>query len=652
MLFKAKKHIILLVIATLIMITMTYHFTSEIFYTKSYDYMTKLTSYTRTPSNDIVLVMIDDKSLMQIGRWPWKRMKYAQIFDFLKDYTNAKIWGFDAVIVAPDYENSKDDNEYYNAVKKYDKLVSGIIFDKSGFRAPELEGFYDDELSLKSGIVVKDLRSGANKKTSEFKSYTQSPQKYIKNSQNLASVTAIMDNDGYVRKSPVLIDYKGKLMPSLPLSLYAKYTGITEFTLDNRFLQGQNGKYKLRMPIHHKDGMVYAYINYYALAKDSKYYSHNVISASDLILSIQAIKQGKKPLVDPQIFDNKIVIVGANANAQGMEDVRRTPISDIFAGPDIHGTLINNMLDNKFMLNVTWQYNLLLMFSLFLFIFIVVAVFPVATALGLSASAMFLFYLGAIFLYSKGIAINFIAPELFMIIAIAIGYSYRYLSEGLKKAQIERAMGKYISKDVMQNVMDNIENLTVGGKKADVSILFIDIRGFTSISEQLSALEVSDILNKYFQELVPIIDKHHGIMNKFIGDAMLAIFGEPIKSENHALNAVLCANEMLSTVKKLQAKWLDEGKPKIDVGIGIASGEVFIGNIGTEDRLEYTVIGDTVNTASRIENFNKVYKTKFLISESTFERVQKYVDVLKIREVQIRGKVKKINIYEVLRVLI
>ncbi len=652
MLLKAKKHIFLLVVATLIMITMTYHFTSEIFYTKSYDYMTKLTSYSRTPSKDIVLVMIDDKSLIQIGRWPWKRMKYADIFDFLKYHTKAKAWGFDAIIVAPDYENSKDDDDYYNTVKKYDKLVAGIIFDKKDFKTQEQANFYDTELFSKSGVVINDLRTGSAKKTSDFKSYTQSPYKYVKNSQNLASVTAFLDNDGYVRKAPVLVDYKGELMPSLPFMLYSKYTGITEFTLDNRFLQGQNDKYKLKMPVHHKDGMVYTYINYYALSKESKYYSHDVISASDLILSIQAIKEGKKPLIDPEIFNDKIVIVGANANAQGMEDVRRTPISDIFAGPDIHGTFINNMIDNKFMLNVTWQYNLLLMLSLFLFVFIVVAVFPVATALGLSASAMFLFYLGTILLYSKNIAINFIAPELFMIIAIAIGYSYRYLNEGLKKAQIERAMGKYISKDVMQNVMDNIENLSVGGKKADVSILFIDIRGFTTISEKLSALEVSDILNEYFQELVPIIDKHQGIMNKFIGDAMLAIFGEPIKSDNHALNAVLCANEMLSTVKKLQNKWLDEGKPKIDVGIGIASGEVFIGNIGTEDRLEYTVIGDTVNTASRIENFNKVYKTKFLISESTFDRVQKYVDVLKIREVQIRGKLKKINIYEVLRVLI
>ena len=634
------------------MITMTYHFTSEIFYTKSYDYMTKLTSHSRMPSKDIILVMIDDKSLMQIGRWPWKRMKYADVFDFLKYHTKAKVWGFDAIIVAPNYENTKDDEDYYNAVKKYDKLIAGIIFDKKGFKNPELTEFYDNELINKKSITIKDLRTGGAKKVSDFISYTQSPLEYIKNSKNLASVTAFLDNDGYVRKAPVLIDYKGELVPSLPFALYAKYSGITEFTLDNRFLQGQNGEFKLKVPIHHKDGMVYAYINYYSLSKDNKYYSHEVISASDLILSIQAIKEGKEPLIDPKIFDDKIVIVGANANAQGMEDVRRTPVSDIFAGPDIHGTLVNNMLDNKFMLNVTWQYNLLLMASLFLFVFIVVALFPVATALALSASAMFLFYLATILLYSKGIAINFIAPELFMIIAIAIGYSYRYLNEGFKKAQIERAMGKYISKDVMQNVMDNIDNLSVGGKKADVSILFIDIRGFTTISEKLSALEVSDILNKYFQELVPIIDKHQGIMNKFIGDAMLAVFGEPIKSENHALNAVLCANEMLSTVKKLQTKWLDEGKPKIDVGIGIASGEAFIGNIGTEDRLEYTVIGDTVNTASRIENFNKVYKTKFLISESTFDRVQKYVDVLKIREVQIRGKVKKINIYEVLRVLI
>ena len=164
-------------------------------------------------------------------------------------------------------------------------------------------------------------------------------------------------------------------------------------------------------------------------------------------------------------------------------------------------------------------------------------------------------------------------------------------------------------------------------------------------------MEVTKILHEYFSDLVPIIEEHKGILNKFMGDAILAIFGEPIKNENHPVDAVKCAYKMLKKVKLLQEKWLNEGKPKIEIGIGIATGEAFVGNIGSEERLEYTVIGDTVNTASRIENYNKVYRTNFLISEETYLKVQKYVDVIKIREVSIRGKAKKINIYEVLRIL-
>ena len=212
-------------------------------------------------------------------------------------------------------------------------------------------------------------------------------------------------------------------------------------------------------------------------------------------------------------------------------------------------------------------------------------------------------------------------------------------------------MGKYLSKDVMKNVVNNIDSVKLGGKRANVTVLFADIRGFTSISEKLSAEEVTKILNEYFTAIVPIIEKHNGILNKFMGDAVLAVFGEPIKNDHHALDAIKCADCMLKKVKLLQEKWLEEGKPKIEIGIGISTGEAFVGNIGSEERLEYTVIGDTVNTASRIENYNKVYRTKFLISQETFEQVQKHVDVIKIREVSIRGKAKKINIYEVLRLL-
>ena len=170
------------------------------------------------------------------------------------------------------------------------------------------------------------------------------------------------------------------------------------------------------------------------------------------------------------------------------------------------------------------------------------------------------------------------------------------------------------------------------------------------MSEQMSAQQVSEILNEYFTEMEPIITSYNGVINKFIGDAVMAIFGEPIQDKNHAQNAVKCAYAMLQKVKELQNKWVNEGKPKIEIGIGINTGEVFVGNIGSINRMEYTVIGDTVNLASRLESYNKIYKTKLLISPTTYESVKGFTDVIKISDVQIRGKANKMDIYEVLKV--
>lgn len=234
-----------------------------------------------------------------------------------------------------------------------------------------------------------------------------------------------------------------------------------------------------------------------------------------------------------------------------------------------------------------------------------------------------------------------------IVLITASAYYYRFLIEDDNKIKIQKAIKKYLP----YNVVENINNISLGGKKKDITVLFADIRNFTTITESMDASSTTKILNEYFSALVPIIEEHKGILNKFVGDAVLAIFGDPKQSDNHALDAVQCANKMLKKVKYLQEKWLDEGKPKIEIGIGIATGETFIGNIGSQNRLEYTVIGDTVNTANRIESYNKVYKTNFLISETTYERVKKYVDAITIKNVMIRGKSGKINLYEVVRLV-
>ena len=170
------------------------------------------------------------------------------------------------------------------------------------------------------------------------------------------------------------------------------------------------------------------------------------------------------------------------------------------------------------------------------------------------------------------------------------------------------------------------------------------------MSEQMTPQQVSEILNEYFTEMEPIITSYNGVINKFIGDAVMAIFGEPIQDKNHAQNSVKCAYAMIKRVEKLQKKWVMQGKPKIEIGVGIATGEVFVGNIGSINRMEYTVIGDTVNLASRLEGYNKNYKSKLLISPATYDEVKKIADVVKISDVQIRGKANKMDIYEVIRV--
>lgn len=263
-----------------------------------------------------------------------------------------------------------------------------------------------------------------------------------------------------------------------------------------------------------------------------------------------------------------------------------------------------------------------------------------------------LVYLYTIMLFAAygGYIMSYASPMICQFVTAVFAYTFKFINESRNKEQIKTAMGKYISKDVMNNVVKNIDTLGLGGKRAIVTVLFSDIRGFTSMSEKMSAEDVSKILNEYFAEMEPIINKYNGVINKFIGDAIMVIFGEPIQDLNHPRNAVKCAYEMLKRVNFLREKWLEEGRPRFEIGVGINTGEVFIGNIGTENRMEYTVIGDSVNLASRIEGYNKVYKTNLLVSSSTYNYISDCADVIKIKEVQIRGKSKKMDIYEVLRI--
>ena len=431
--------------------------------------------------------------------------------------------------------------------------------------------------------------------------------------------------------------------------MYAQLNNVNKITVTKNSLIIK-GDDDLKIQTHWRWGGVFNYLHFYKNYKNSDY-THITYSAVDIIDSIDAIKAGKKPKIDPKAFDNKIVFVGANAKASGLglEDALPTPMQSKHPGVDIQATNLDNLLHNEIVRSVSGTQELIIMAILVIATFIIVSNYSLITGLGILVVTILIYIFMSILSYKLNFAVPVITPIALQLVTMIFGYSHKFIVESRNKEKIKDAMGKYISQDIMQNVVSNIDNVKLGGKKADVTVLFADIRGFTSMSEKLEPEEISVILNEYFTEIEPIISKYNGVINKFIGDAVMAIFGEPIQDKDHAVNAVKCANAMLNKVQELQKKWLAEGKPKIEIGVGINTGEAFVGNIGSEKRLEYTVIGDMVNLASRIESYNKVYKTQFLISSSTYEHVRGIADVIKISEVKIRGKEKKMNIYEVLR---
>ncbi len=635
------KSAIIHIFLSLLVILISWQF----FEPAAYNLMHKFFTARTSGSKDIVLIVIDDKSIEQY-RWPWQRDLYAEIFEYLHKYSNPKIIAFDAILSSLDKENPNSDKKLFNTIKNIDNLVVGFSPLAQNY-PPDVDGAaYSSKFDRKFRINIDDSAYLYN--YSKYKSISRFPDSYFDSIKYTGSVNTTPVSNGYITLSDQIISVNGKKYPSLALRMYMLLNKTDTISLyKNKILVDETN---LAIPALYTYDGIQNYTRYYKTLPNSEY-SHKKYSAIDIINSARNLKQGKKPVIDPKEFEDKIVFVGANAKASALalEDALPTPILQKHPGVDIQATNLDNLINNQFVRTTTIFQDLIILLTLSVIVFVLIAKLSFFQSLGVLILIALGYIAFSAVCFMHGIAPNVITPLAIQLVTMIFGYSFRFILEGRSKEKIKQAMGKYLSQDIMQNVVKNIDDIKLGGKKAVVTVLFADIRGFTSISEKLTAEEVSMILNEYFTAIEPIISKYNGVINKFIGDAVMAIFGEPIQDLNHAKNAVLCANEMLKKVDELRDKWLFEGKPKIEIGIGINTGEAFVGNIGSEKRLEYTVIGDMVNLASRIESYNKVYKTNLLISSSTYSYVSSIADVIKISEVTIRGKSKKMDIYEVLR---
>lgn len=651
---KSLNSKILIITVLFFIFISVYVLSSQSFDNKVNDFCTKifLKVNKKLSSDKIVLVAIDDVSTDKIS-WPWQRELFSDIFNFLENEGKAKVIVFQNLVLFPDSYYPESDAAFYNSISQNKKLINSFILVNSNAAGDVLPLSYLKIFDDKKHVKIINKQNTISR--SPYKAVVNLPKDYLNSVNNLASSILSEDKDEILRSYMPVVQLQDMYYPSLALSAYSMYTGVNEFVIYDDALCSIDNCNSLKVPISKmvkKDYIgnsvegLFARINWYTPI--SSYYSHKKYSAIDILVSHYAIKDGKPPKINPEEFKDKIVIVGLNADKNVWEQLSETPVLKKHSDIDVHATVIDNMLSKSFFNEDKSNSSLLItcIFSLFILLGFrrVKLNFILAFVL---ACVYFCYY---VMQFNNHILVPPITPILSVFTVCLLKKLYLMIMTDRTAELIKRAMGKYVSKDVMKKVLTDLDKLKLGGVRALVTILFVDIRNFTQISENLSPQDVTSILNEYFSTIEPVIAKYNGIVNKYMGDGVLAVFGEPIKDDNHALSAIKCGIEIRDKVKLLREKLLQEGKPKIEIGIGINTGEVFAGNIGTEERLEYTVIGDNVNLANRIEAYNQLLKTNFLISQYTYEYVKDYVDVVKLSQVEIKGKSKPIDIYEILKI--
>ena len=633
---------------------------------KSYD-IRMVSRGIKPPGGEVIIATIDEKSLSELGRWPWPRTTIAQLVKKLKDQ-GAKAVGFDIVFAEPDENTSlKTVQELLEDVKKAGAGKSKItdilekrkktvdtdaIFARSIKTVQNITlGYFFHITDKEVGHLKKEQIAAAEDKIAKGRfqmvrsakgahystfihAYAAQPNlpALSEAAENCGYFNTFPDTDGVIRWSPLVIKFRDNYYSSLALSLLVQYLdrpmvvlNVADYGVESIMLD------KFIIPTDETGSLL---VNYLGPPQTFPHYS------------ISDILDGRIP---SDKIKGKMVLVGATAT--GIYDMRNTPFSAIYPGVEIHATVIDNILRQNFLIHSGWTKFidvLLLIFSGLLVGFLLPKFRAIAgMALVIIVIASFIIF--NTFIFTKyNVWLNMIYT-LLTIIVIYLGITiYRYVTEEREKKKIKGAFQYYLTPSVVNEILRDPSKLKLGGDKKRLSVMFSDIRGFTSISEKLSPENLVQLLNEYLTAMTNIVFKHDGLLDKYIGDAIMAVFGAPLEQPDHAQRACHTAVEMIEELKRLQEKWAAEGWPEINIGIGVNTGDMVVGNMGSEMRFDYTVMGDSVNLASRLEGTNKEYGTRMIISEFTHAVVNDEFVCRELDAVRVKGKRLPVRIYELL----
>ena len=621
---------------------------------KTYDWRLSVTAKPSTARQDLALVEIDEYSLRNLqpnaGRWPWPRAVHSMLIDYLAR-APARIVAYDVNFAEADsrvgfefggdtWSGAESDLALADSIKKLKTSSSCRCHLRR--RGPREDAAIDNRLP----VEPEPWWSG--KSLPPFKGLADAASGFGHN-------LFVLDSDGPLRHTVPFVRVGDRALPSFGLAAALRAANINPGTvrMGNEDLQLGDRLIPLSMRrVKSPDGVksyLWGLIDFRgpALLEDLKSRPYPRYAFFDLLYSEEQLLSNQKPNVDPAVFKDKIVFVGVTA--AGLFDVFPTPFAGArMPGIQVHAAVADDVLSNRFLRPASNLVRIVTVLVSAMAIGLVATIIPVWWATGATALAIALFGWATTRFFAAGYWINLSQPVLAASVALFGGVAYQYFVEGRDKRKMKRLFGQYVSKDVLEQLVTHPELARLGGHRRDMTVLFSDIRGFTTITERGQPEAIVDMLNEYFTKMVEIVFRYDGTLDKFVGDMVMALFGAPVDDPRHADHAVEAALNMVAELQKLNERWAREGRlADLDIGIGINSGDMIAGNFGSEAIMSYTVIGDAVNLGARLESLNKQYGTRILISDATRQRLVGRYNFRALGEVVVKGKTQPVAIFEV-----
>jgi adenylate cyclase len=612
----------------------------------------------------IVIVDIDEKSLASIGRWPWGRNKLADLVNKLFGEQKIAMLGIDVVFAESDdssgLQHLKDLalgelSDQPGFLVKLQELSPHLDYDKVFADAlvgkPVVLGYFftNDPLGRSSGVLPtpvfsSDALTGRTLEAPNWTAYGANIAKIAGAAPFAGHFNSFTDSDGVVRSIPLVAEYEGNYYESLSLAMFRAIVGMPKITPSfskeaflpkayqgvDRLLLVQ-GEKTLGVPIDRRGGALIPFRG----PGNAQGGSFRYVSAADIL----------ENRVPREKLKDKIVLLGTTA--LGLFDMRVTPVGEAYPGVETHANMISSLLDGHILVKPDYAmgYELVVLIIAGLVLAIGLPMLSAMRAVMLSGAVLLSLFFMNLWLYlGFGLVLPLAGALVMGTTAFALNMSYGYFVESRSKRDLANLFGTYVPPELVDEMVQDPDSYSMKATSREMTVMFCDMRGFTNMSETMEPLQLQAMLTGVFSRLTTVIRANRGTIDKYMGDCVMAFWGAPIESDDHAQLAVKASMEILNVVRDINKEHEAVGMPKIGIGIGVNTGAMCVGDMGSDIRRSYTVIGDAVNLGSRLESLSKIYGVDIVVSESTKKSTS---DIIwqELDKVRVKGKEQAVTIW-------